>query len=259
LITYLIRFSGGYSSNYVLAYLNAFNPSLDKGNSDYDTRHHIAGVLHPRQVPHGADSFARQALGGWSMSPVVKVHSGYPFSIYDCTNLTGSSGFTCPRYVPTAPIASSGHADVNNPIPGSPNLFTYLSLPLDANGVPVGNGNALAVPVCSGLFGVGCVYTQNGQGVPRRNSFQSPGFWNIDFVAMKNFKLTERFTMQFRGEFYNIFNHHNMYIQATNLDIENGTGVTAINAINGSPSAGWLNSALPDERRNIQFALKLLF
>lgn len=87
---------------------------------------------------------------------------------------------------------------------------------------------------------------------------QSPGFWNIDFVAMKNFKLTERFTMQFRGEFYNIFNHHNMYIQANNLDIS-GTGVTAINAVNGSPSAGSLNSNLPDERRNIQFALKLLF
>ena len=76
---------------------------------------------------------------------------------------------------------------------------------------------------------------------------------------MKNFKLTERFTMQFRGEFYNILNHHNMYIQATNLDIENGTGVTAINTINGSPSAGSANPVLPDERRNIQFALKLLF
>ena len=193
------------------------------------------------------------------MSPVFKVHSGYPFSIYDCTNLTGSSGFTCPRYVPGAPVAGSGHADAGNPIPGSPNLFTYLSLPLDASGLPAGNGNALAVPVCSGLYGVGCVYTQNGQSVPRRNGYQSPGFWNIDFVAMKNFKLTERFTMQFRGEFYNIFNHHNMYIQATNLDIEEGTGVTAVNAVNGSPSAGSFNSALPDERRNIQFALKLLF
>jgi hypothetical protein len=106
---------------------------------------------------------------------------------------------------------------------------------------------------------VGCVYTQNGQSVPRRNSYQSPGFWNIDFVAMKNFRLTERFTMQFRGEFYNIFNHHNMYIQATNLDVESGTGVTAINTINGSPSASSANSLLPDERRNVQFALKLLF
>jgi outer membrane receptor protein involved in Fe transport len=254
-------FSGGYSSFYGLGYLNAFDPGLDKGNSDYDTRHRfvVSGVWDLPWMKNSSNAFARQALGGWSMSPVFKVHSGYPFSIYDCTNLTGSSGFSCPRYVPTVPVASSGHADVGNPIPGSPNLFTYLSLPLDTNGVPVGNGNALAVPVCSGLYGVGCVYTQNGQSVPRRNAYQSPGFWNIDLVAMKDFKLTERFTMQFRGEFYNIFNHHNMYIQANNLDIENGTGVTAINAVNGSPSAGSANSILPDERRNIQFALKLLF
>jgi outer membrane receptor protein involved in Fe transport len=253
-------FSGGYSSFYGLGYLNAFDPSLDKGNSDYDTRQRfvVSGVWDLPWMKHSSNAVARQALGGWSMSPVFKVHSGYPFSIYDCTNL-GAVGFTCPRYVPGAPVASSGHADAGNPIPGSPNLFTYLSLPLDASGLPVGNGNALAVPVCSGLFGVGCVYTQNGQSVPGRNGYQSPGFWNIDFVAMKNFKLTERYTMQFRGEFYNIFNHHNMYIQATNLDIENGTGVTAINAVNGSPSAGSFNSALPDERRNIQFALKLLF
>ena len=254
-------FSGGYSSFYGLGYTNAYAPGLDKGNSDYDTRHRfvVSGVWDLPWMKNSSNAFARQALGGWSMSPLVKVHSGYPFSIYDCTNLTGSSGFTCPRYVPGAPIAGSGHADVSNPIPGSPNLFTYLSLPLDASGLPAGNGNALAVPVCSGLYGVGCVYTNNSETLPHRNSYQSPGFWNIDFVAMKNFKLTERFTMQFRGEFYNIFNHHNMYIQATNLDIEQGTGVMAINAINGSPSAGSANSLLSDERRNIQFGLKLLF
>ncbi len=254
-------FSGGYSSLYGLGYINAYAPGLDKGNSDFDTRHRfvVSGVWDLPWMKNSSNAFARQALGGWSMSPVVKIHSGYPFSIYDCTNLTGSSGFTCPRYVPGAPIAGSGHADSGNPIPGSPNLFTYLPLPLDANGLPAGNGNVLAVPVCTGLFGVGCVYTKNGQSLPQRNSYQSPGFWNIDFVAMKNFKVTERFTMQFRGEFYNIFNHRNMYIQATNLDIENGTGVTAINTVNGSPSAGSFNSALPDERRNVQFALKLLF
>ena len=34
----------------------------------------------------------------------------------------------------------------------------------------------------------------------------------------KNFKLTERFTLQFRGEMYNIFNHRNLYITTLNLD-----------------------------------------
>jgi outer membrane receptor protein involved in Fe transport len=251
-------FSDGYSSYYGLGYLNAYNPSLDKGNSDYDTRQRlvISGVWDLPWMKNASNAFARQALGGWSMSPVIKVHSGYPFSIYDCTNLTGSSGYTCPRYIPGVPIPGSGSVDTANPV--GANLFNYLPLPLDATGVPVGNGNALAVPVCSGLYGVGCVYSNNGQSVVPRNGFHSPGYWNMDFVAMKNFKLTERFTMQFRGEFYNIFNHHNMYIQATNLDIESGTGVTAIQAVNGSPGAGSV-TAIPDERRNIQFGLKLLF
>ena len=51
----------------------------------------------------------------------------------------------------------------------------------------------------------------------------------------KTFKLTERFNLQFRGEFYNAFNHSNYYINAGNLDVEDGTGVTAIQAVKGIP------------------------
>ena len=252
-------FSDGYSSFYGLGYLNPYAPGLDKGNSDYDTnqRFVISGVWDLPWMKNASNAFARQALGGWSLSPVINIHSGYPFSIYDCTNLTGSSGYTCPRYIPGVPIPGSGQANASTAV--GPDLFNYLPLPLDATGVPVGNGNVLAVPVCSGLYGVGCVYSQNGQSIPPRNGFHSPGYWNFDFVTMKNFKLTERFTLQFRGEFYNIFNHSNQYIQASNLDIESGTGVTAIQSVKGSPSAGSFNSTLLDERRNIQFALKLLF
>ena len=53
-----------------------------------------------------------------------------------------------------------------------------------------------------------------------------------------------------------------MYILANNLDIEPGTAAQkagAIQAVRGEPIAGAFNSTLPDERRNIQFALKLLF
>ncbi len=35
----------------------------------------------------------------------------------------------------------------------------------------------------------------------------------------KTFKLSERFNMEFRGEFYNILNHHNQYISSLNLDV----------------------------------------
>jgi hypothetical protein len=74
-------------------------------------------------------------------------------------------------------------------------------------------------------------------------------------VIGKTFKLTERFNLQFRGEFYNAFNHSNYYITTGNLDIEQGTGVTAIQAEKGIPYQ--VNA--PTERRNIQLGLKLNF
>ena len=64
--------------------------------------------------------------------------------------------------------------------------------------------------------------------------------------------------MQFRSEFYNLFNHHNNYILASTLDIEPGTS-QQIQAERGSPSASCASRIIPDDRRNIQFALKLLF
>ncbi len=249
-------FSDGYSSFYGLGYLNAFNPSLDKGSSDYDVRNRfvVSGVWDLPWMKNSSNAFARQALGGWSMSPIILVHSGYPFSIYDCSNL-GATGYTCPRWIPGAPVSGSGNAGFQNI---GPNLFAYMNLPMTPQGTVAGAGNVLAVPVCSGLYGVGCTYSNNGQAIPPRNDFQSPGFWNIDFVAMKNFKLTERFNLQFRGEFYNLFNHHNNYVLGSNLDIEPGTS-QQIQAERGTPSAGCVFCTVPDERRNIQFALKLLF
>jgi outer membrane receptor protein involved in Fe transport len=256
-------FSDGYSGFYGLGYLDAYDPSLNKGSSDYDTRQRlvISGVWDLPWMKDSSNAFARQALGGWSLSPIIKVHNGYPFSVYDCSNL-GSVGYSCPLWIPGSPYQNSGNAGLKL-VPGSPNTFNYINLPIDpTTGAAFGVGNALAIPTCTGLYGVGCSFSNNGQAVPPRNGFVSPNFWNIDFVAMKNFKLTERFNLQFRGEFYNLFNHHNNYILASNLDIEPGTqafNAGAIQAVRGEPSAGAQNSALPDERRNIQFALKLIF
>jgi outer membrane receptor protein involved in Fe transport len=250
-------FSDGYSSYYGLGYLNAYNPKLDYGSSDFNTpqRLVIAGTWELPWMKNSSNAVARQLVGGWSMSPIIKVHSGYPFSIYDCTNLTSTAGYTCPRWIPGAPVSGGGNAGFQNI---GTNLFAYMNLPMASDGTVAGAGNALAVPNCSGLYGVGCVYSNSGVSIPPRNGFQSPGFWNMDFVAAKNFKLTERFNLQFRGEFYNLFNHHNNYVLGSNLDIEPGT-TQQIQAERGTPSAACVYCGAYDERRNIQLALKLIF
>jgi hypothetical protein len=251
-------FSDGYSSSYGLGYLDPYNANLDKGNADYDIRNRfvLSGTWNIPWGNSSSNAVERQVLGGWSFSPILNIRSGLPYSIYDCTNLTGSSGYTCPRWIPDQPVNQNGNVGNTNLSGVAPNVFNYLSLPLDANGLPVGNGDALAVPNCQYLDHGNCVYSLSGLPQGHRNAFRGPGFWNFNFVVAKNFKLTERFNMQFRGEFYNAFNHSNYYILNGNLDLENGTGVTSVQAEKGIPYGSPAN---PTERRNIQFGLKLNF
>ena len=51
----------------------------------------------------------------------------------------------------------------------------------------------------------------------RRNTFTGPGAWNSDIAASKRFAITERFGLEFRAEGFDIFNHHNYYVNETNL------------------------------------------
>ncbi len=141
----------------------------------------------------------------------------------------------------------------------APNLFHYPQLPLDPNtGVPVNAGDALGVPTCQYLDHGNCVYSISGLPQGHRNAFRGPNYWNFNFVAAKMFKLTERFNLQFRAEFYDAFNHSNYYINIGNLDVEDGTGVTSIQAVKGLPAGGGALGIAP-EHRNIQFGLKLNF
>lgn len=241
---------GGESGLYYLGYLDAFNPSLDYGNSDFDVRHRfvLSGTWDIPWMKNASNSIMRTALGGWGVGGVLNVRSGMPFSIYDCSNANDTS---CPLWAPAGSVPNTGSAVAT----GESNLFNYLALP-NTNGVVDNVGVSLGMPVCSGLYHTGCVYTTNGQPYPDRNQYYGPGFWNADMNFYKNFKLSERFNLQFRGEMYNIFNHHNQYITGLNLDASSlttpyiQTEKGGIYGYAGQPS---------DERRNIQFGLRLTF
>jgi hypothetical protein len=250
---------GGQSGVYYLGYLDGFNPKLDYGNSDYDIRQRfvLSGTWELPWLKHASNSIVRGALGGWGIGSILNIRTGMPFSIFDCTNFNGTS---CPQYVSGQAIASSG-----TPVAAgsgySANLFNYITLP-NAGGLASNLGNSLGMPVCTGLDHSGCTYTADGSAYPDRNQFVGPGYWNADMNFYKNFKLTERFQLQFRGEFYNIFNHHNQYVTGLNLD------ASSLVDVNGNPSPyiqtekggiyGYAGQS-SDERRNIQFGLRLTF
>jgi hypothetical protein len=81
-----------------------------------------------------------------------------------------------------------------------------------------------------------------------RNAIVGPDFLNTDFSVTKNTKITEKFTLQFRSEFFDIFNHPNF-------------GNPVLTATSGS--FGQIQSTrFPTgdfgSARQIQFALKLM-
>jgi hypothetical protein len=91
----------------------------------------------------------------------------------------------------------------------------------------------------------GCPFPSNMLG---RNTFRAPGVWNMDLGLYKNIALTERFKLQFRGEFYNLMNHSNLFVQGGSAELDNiffgDAPVTA--------KRGGFGSTATDERRNIQ-------
>ena len=91
---------------------------------------------------------------------------------------------------------------------GTPNEFAYLDL---SQGAP----DSSYVNPIAGISDFG-PFPPTMRG---RNTFRSPGVWRFNTGIYKDFTVTERVKLQFRSEIYNLFNHSNLYIVYTNLDV----------------------------------------
>jgi hypothetical protein len=90
-----------------------------------------------------------------------------------------------------------------------------------------------------------------------RGMFYGPGAWDLDMALSKTFALTERFSLEFRAEAFDIFNHVNLYLIGT--EFVGGPGPVTIQGKFGGLGVGNAEGANHDERRFGQFALRLHF
>jgi hypothetical protein len=229
----------GYGS---LGYTDPANPKLDWGNADYDVRNRF--VVSPIwQTPwYKSEKGIGEALGGWSLVGVFTARTGVPFSVYDLSN--EFNFYTLPRLTPaTGPTFRVS----KNPAAVGPNTFALLTVPIPASPAPL--NSALGISDF-GPFPAG---------MTARNAFRGPGAWNLDTAVNKEFKLTERFGLNFRAEGFNIFNHHNMYTN-TQVLAYFGAPYTPLTV---TGLKGGLNTIAEggnnDERRFGQFSLRLTF
>ncbi|NYF51780.1 TonB-dependent receptor [Tunturiibacter gelidoferens] len=240
--------STGNSSGFRAAYVPGLGPRFDYGLADFDIRNvvHLSGGY---QLPFGKDKkfmadagkLGNAAIGGWSVNWIVTLQGGQPITL-TCPSPTTSGTYCNDVQVPGQSQKLGLHKDSNGKLSwfGNPNAFQQPC--------PLG---AVAPAGCFPLTGSAIL----GAGP---STTTGPGFHRFDFSTFKAFQLSERFSMQFRAEFFNILNHPNF--NAPNFG---GNGVIAIgNSGNFTdPKFGEIGSTrdAPYDPRQIQFALKLYY
>jgi hypothetical protein len=231
------------------AWVDNTNTRLNRGLADYDRRHLFsATMVYNAPALQGTNPLVRQVFGNWELNTIVNVASGaalkvvadraaYPAAVGGAgPSGTGNNNPQFPNRVPGEPC----HIDdaLNRTQWLNPEAFTFNGL------VPGAIGNA------------------------RPGDCTGPPTQNVDFAINKNWILplkgkkyfNEGVRLQFRLEFFNLFNHPQFGAPDTGLDVSGGSIDPVTGAITGSTTTLFGTAGVaPNGFREIQYALKLIF
>jgi Carboxypeptidase regulatory-like domain/TonB dependent receptor len=229
---------------------DSFNLRGDRGLSDFDARHRfVVSALY--ELPFRGN----RLKNGWELTVVTQAQSGNPVNILagNAAALgSGASAIAAANANSLTGLATL-RPDVTGPVQlvGTPNQWFTNTVcdPRPGGLCPAGSVFVLPVSVVTGANGrLATLYHFGSLG---RNVIIGPTFNNTDFSVIKNTNLSESVRVQFRAEFFDIFNHANF-------------GQPGRTAQPGSTSFGVITNtrfATGDSgsSRQVQFALKLLF
>lgn len=211
------------SINQAQSVMNPDDPKRDRGPSALNVTHQANGNFsyelpfgHGKPWLNSVSGVADKIISGWQLNSIVSLLSGFPLTPQVGTNRSGNGDTRNPDR-PSADPTFSGKR-----ILGTQKRWFDPS--------------AFVLPIPGTWGNVG------------RGSLTGPRLSNVDFSLFKSTPFTERVGLQFRAEFFNIFNHTNF-----------GTPAPVVftgGAI--SPTAGNISSTATTSRQ-IQFGLKLNF
>jgi len=201
---------------------NPFQPKNDRGLSAIDIRNNLVSNFTyelPFLKDHGG--LAGVLGGGWQVGGIVTLTSGLPFTVI--------TGFDTARAL--APSNGGLRPDL---APGAKSNVTHPQNP-DQYFDP----RSFVLPTLGFYGNLG------------RNTLTGPGFADVDFSLVKRFPVTERMHLEFRSEFFNIFNR-------PNFAIPNETNRTVVGQNGLISSAGTITDTRGSSRQ-MQFGLRLTF
>jgi hypothetical protein len=209
---------------------NPFNPKADKGPSTFDVAHVFTLSLIQR-LPLERVVFL-QPLGktltkGWQLLDITTLTTGPPFTVYSGVQQTGVG------------LGGTDRPDLE----ARPDFSTSRIVREDYFGKGAANSSFFLIPI---NVPSGTGPKQGRFGTLGRNTFRGPGFRDFDIALIKDTAFGHRgngelANLQFRAEFFNIFNEVNFGLPS---NIVSGSGFGIISRTAG-PS------------RQIQFSVKL--
>ncbi|MEX2262576.1 MAG: carboxypeptidase regulatory-like domain-containing protein [Bryobacteraceae bacterium] len=199
-------------------------PWRGKGPASFDRTHRVSFVFNHDVRNMFSSGVGKHLFNNWSVNGFLVAQTGTPLTVVNTDSGRGIGGGL------TSTTATNIFANVN---PG---------VPLTNAGSAKDNLDAYINPDAFSRAPVG-TFGNSGRGM-----FRGPGQWNLDFSAFKEIPITERWRVQFRTEFFNIFNHANFG------NPNNATSTVSMNLADfGSIRTTTVNARL------VQFALKVLF
>jgi hypothetical protein len=202
-------------------------PSCERASGDFDVRHVFNSnaaydlPLGPGKRFLSSPSVARTLFGRWSTTAIITARTGLPVNVTEDRSSTSvATGYTTsqrPNLMPGASLAPPGGRTIRQWI--NPAAFSLV--------------------------------TNSGYGDAPRNIARGPDLWQADFGLSKHIPLSEKVQLQFRSEFFNIFNRAQYGLPLADFSTPNTFG-----EIVGAVNTGPVGTGTP---RQIQFALRMEF
>lgn len=168
----------------------SLDPASAKGLAEFHIRHRfVTSFLWelPSPVKSGPLNYV---VGGWQANGIFTAQSGSPFDI-----IAGRDTAIC-RCGTTRPNLV-GNPELSNGRSRAEQIQEFY------------NTDAFVRPDAGSFGDVG------------RNIMTGPSFWNIDFALFKNIPIKEAAEVEFRAEFFNFFNHANLFNPSGNISAGN--------------------------------------
>jgi hypothetical protein len=159
------------------------NFRAERGNGSGDIRHNISfNTMYELPFGHGkrllgsANGVMDRVVGGWTIAALGILRTGVASTVHLAGNSFGNSDFTNQRPDAVPGVSQYGSGS-------GPDKFL--------------NPDAFEIPANSTFGNLG------------RDTFYGPSYKQIDFSILKKTRLTEKKNLEFRAEFFNLFNHPN--------------------------------------------------